>query len=65
MTHGYKTPRKAIANTATEESHLPINGTCCSCGYSGGEETECPAREDKVHCNHWWDGPEEMEDSHD
>jgi len=34
-------------------------GTCCACGYSGQEETECTAREDKTHCNHWWDGKTE------
>ena len=32
-------------------------GKCCSCGYEGAEETECPSREDKTHCPHWWDGP--------
>ena len=31
-------------------------GTCCSCGYAGQEETECPKREDRTHCVHWWDG---------
>lgn len=39
----------------------PQDGICCACGDTGehkdGEETECPAREDKTHCNHWWDGP--------
>ena len=31
-------------------------GTCCSCGYDGQEETECPKRADRTHCVHWWDG---------
>lgn len=39
---------------------MPKDGTCCSCGdtgeYNDGEETPCPAREDKTHCVHWWDG---------
>lgn len=36
----------------------PENGTCCSCDYNGEEESECPKREDKIHCEHWWDGPD-------
>ena len=39
----------------------PINGICCSCGYSGEEETKCPDREDQTHCYHWWDGPDKEE----
>jgi len=35
-----------------------IYGTCCSCGYSGQEETECLNREDKTHCECWWEGTE-------
>lgn len=35
----------------------PLNGTCCSCGYDGPEETPCLKREDGTHCVHWWDGP--------
>ena len=35
---------------------MPSSGVCCSCGYSGEEETECPKREDKTHCEHWWEG---------
>jgi hypothetical protein len=38
--------------TAKQDYQL---GVCCSCGYSGEEETECQAREDKTHCVHWWD----------
>ena len=34
----------------------PVDGRCCDCGYEGHEETECPKREDKTHCEHWWDG---------
>lgn len=35
----------------------PVGGVCCSCGFSGDEETDCPARDDAIHCEHWWDGP--------
>ena len=35
----------------------PIDGTCCSCGYSGADETPCLKREDGTHCEHWCDGP--------
>ena len=38
------------------------DGVCCSCGYAGEEETPCLAREDGVHCVHWYDGPEFLED---
>lgn len=34
-----------------------MGGVCCSCGYAGLEETECPKRRDMTHCVHWWDGP--------
>ena len=34
------------------------NGVCCRCGYSGEEETDCPARGDHTHCVHWWEGPD-------
>jgi hypothetical protein len=45
----------------TCETHVGLlllrrSGTCCSCGYSGPEETECPTRADRAHCAHWWDG---------
>lgn len=40
------------------EALKPCPGTCCSCGYSGTGETECKSREDRTHCEHWWDGPE-------
>jgi len=33
-----------------------VDGVCCACGYHGQEETPCPAREDGIHCEHWWDG---------
>lgn len=33
-------------------------GTCCACGNSEPEETPCPKREDRTHCNCWWDGEE-------
>jgi len=36
-----------------------LNGTCCSCEYDGVEETKCLAREDQIHCVHWWEGTEE------
>jgi hypothetical protein len=34
------------------------NGVCCSCGFSGEEETECSVRPDRTHCVHWWEGPD-------
>lgn len=37
----------------------PREGVCCSCGYDGEEETDCPKREDDTHCEHWWDGAAE------
>ena len=37
----------------------PKNGRCCCCGYEGAQETECPNRNDKTHCVHWEDGPDE------
>ena len=42
---------------------LPINGTCCSCEYSGEEETVCLVQKDGVHCNHWWEGSDEVPDT--
>lgn len=36
----------------------PTSGTCCFCGFSGEEETECPDSMDETHCEHWWDGPD-------
>jgi hypothetical protein len=36
----------------------PVSGTCCSCGYSGEDETTCPHRSDVLHCEHWYDGPD-------
>jgi hypothetical protein len=32
------------------------SGACCACGYRGRAETECNSREDKAHCDCWWDG---------
>ena len=43
------------------DKEKPISGICCSCGYSGKEETPCSQREDKTHCEHWWDGADEGE----
>ena len=37
-----------------------VSGKCCACGYSEPEETECPKSEDGVHCDHWWDGHDEV-----
>jgi hypothetical protein len=43
----------------------PVNGVCCSCGFAGDEETDCPSRDDLIHCEHWWDGPDGDEDERD
>ncbi len=43
----------------TEHSKTEINGTCCSCGYSGDGETRCAQSDDGAHCEHWYDGPDE------
>lgn len=43
----------------TKPQPCPKDGTCCSCGYDGIEETKCPKQEDEVHCIHWWEGEEE------
>ena len=32
------------------------DGTCCACFYDGVKETPCPKREDRTHCEHWWEG---------
>lgn len=40
------------------------NGICCSCGYGGEAETICMDRDDKIHCVHWWEGPDK-EDEYD
>ena len=37
----------------------PIDGVCCACGYGNPEETTCDKMPDRVHCNHWWEGPED------
>jgi hypothetical protein len=37
----------------------PKDGVCCSCGYSGNEQTKCQKREDRTHCVHWWEVEEE------
>ncbi len=39
------------------------DGRCCSCGYEGEKETPCKKREDKTHCEHWWDGVEQPDGS--
>ena len=36
----------------------PKDGKCCACSYEGTEETDCLAREDGIHCVHWWEGVE-------
>ena len=38
------------------------DGKCCSCGYTGEEETRCPKRDDEIHCVHWSQGPGSDED---
>jgi hypothetical protein len=48
----------AVAPPHAESEKDVADGVCCSCNYSGFEETECPARTDKTHCVHWWDGPD-------
>jgi hypothetical protein len=48
---------------ASSAERTPVDGTCCSCGYNGAEDTPCQAREDRTHCEHWWDGPEERVDA--
>jgi hypothetical protein len=58
-------PKLAKEPVASAPPSPSINGTCCSCGYSGAEETPCQAREDRTHCEHWWDGPDEREDAGD
>jgi len=47
-----------VGETPKGETPAPRAGWCCSCG-SGPKniETPCPKREDKIHCEHWWDGP--------
>ena len=40
----------------------PKDGQCCSCGYTGSEETPCPTMEDHVHCVHWWEGMDAASD---
>lgn len=47
----------APAHTPNEQTK---DGRCCSCGYDGEVETPCLKREDETHCEHWWDGPEEV-----
>jgi hypothetical protein len=39
------------------------SGVCCSCGYSGEDESPCPKREDGTHCNCWWDGEPETKET--
>lgn len=39
----------------------PRDGVCCGCGYTGHEETNCPGRDDGIHCVHWWDGNDDKE----
>lgn len=49
---------KAKEKPEHKEQDEAKDGVCCSCGYEGQDETPCPAREDKIHCEHWWDGGE-------
>ncbi len=44
-----------------KQSNLRISGKCCDCGYIGEKETKCPNREDKTHCECWWDGPDQIQ----
>jgi len=44
-----------MAGTQTKDT-AGTAGVCCSCRYDGIEETECPARDDRTHCEHWFDG---------
>lgn len=32
------------------------DGMCCACAYRGEEETACWARDDKQHCQCWYEG---------
>jgi hypothetical protein len=43
-----------FSEPVSEKRPDPVSGHCCSCGYTGQKETECPNREDRVHCEHWW-----------
>lgn len=43
---------------STGPGAVPRCGTCCSCGTSAPEESPCPTRADRTHCEHWWDEPE-------
>jgi hypothetical protein len=36
----------------------PVNGICCTCGFSGEEEALCPSWADGTHCRHWYNGPD-------
>lgn len=43
----------------TKMQDMGTNGQCCNCGYHGKRETPCLKRPDAIHCEHWWDGPDE------
>lgn len=43
----------------TAEGAMSIAGKCCGCGYAGEDETPCHERDDGVHCECWWDGPDD------
>ncbi len=43
---------------------LQIEGVCCGCQYDGYEETDCPKREDGIHCVCWWEGPDPTQEEH-
>ena len=45
------------------DDHATQAGVCCACGYAEPEESICPKMDDGVHCVHWWDGDEEVNNS--
>jgi hypothetical protein len=45
-----------------DDDHVAQFGVCCGCGYSGVQETPCPAAFDGQHCDHWWDGVTKEQD---
>lgn len=43
-------------STRPLHTQVGIDGICCSCSYSGEEETPCLKQEDGHHCIHWYEG---------
>jgi predicted NBD/HSP70 family sugar kinase len=44
----------------------PVNGVCCTCGFSGEVDTTCSVRKDGTHCVHWWEGSDgDVQDTSD